>query len=448
MRNVVMPSDFVPQKIHTVSELNAHVKGLIEAGFDAVWVRGEISNFKTYPSGHHYFTLKDAGAQVSAVMFKGMSRLLKFRPEDGMGILARGRLTLYEARGQYQMVVDHLEPDGVGALQVAFEQLKKKLDQEGLFDQARKRPLPFLPRCVGVVTSQAGAAIHDILTVIQKRFGGMAVQLFPVKVQGEGAASEIARALDYFSGSGTVDVVILGRGGGSLEDLWAFNEEAVARAIFNCQVPVVSAVGHETDFTIADFVADVRAPTPTAAAHQVVPSKLKLLARIEALRFSLLQKTRSRLQFMRQSVRERARRIPSPLKLWQAWRLRLVDREDHLYQSVVLGIRRERLKLNGMRQLLRGPQNDIALFKKNLERIELEFKNAGERLLLQHQHRLSQNRLQLELLSPKKILQRGYVIAKRPDGKVLPRREELKPDDKLKLVFYDGETDVVVEHDK
>ena len=265
----------------TVSELTADIRAVLESGFVDVHVEGELSNCRLWQTGHLYFTLKDSAAQLRGVMFRSAVRTLKFKPEDGQHVVVRGRLSVYDAKGEYQIVCDRMEPHGLGALQLAFEQLKKKLEAAGLFDAARKRPLPVLPRKIGVVTSLDGAAIRDIISVLRKRYPQAHVVIRPARVQGEGAAADIARGLRMICAIDGVDVVIVGRGGGSVEDLWAFNEEVVARAIANCSVPVISAVGHETDFTIADFVADLRAPTPSAAAECVVSRRDEFVARID-----------------------------------------------------------------------------------------------------------------------------------------------------------------------
>ena len=261
------------RRVLTVTELTAAIRGLLETSFGDVWVEGEISNCRVWNTGHMYFTLKDGGAQIKAVMFRSAVRYLKFKVEDGQHVVARGRLGVYDPKGEYQIVCEHLEPRGLGALQLAFEQLKKRLQAEGLFDPARKRPLPSLPRKIGIVTSLDGAAIRDIIQVLRRRHPNAHLVIRPTRVQGDGAADDIARALRAIAKVPGVDVVIAGRGGGSIEDLWAFNEEIVARAIAACPVPVISAVGHEVDFTIADFVADLRAPTPSAAAELVVAAK-------------------------------------------------------------------------------------------------------------------------------------------------------------------------------
>ena len=265
----------------TVSQLTSDIRHLLESEFARVTVEGEISNCRPWTTGHVYFTLKDAGAQIRAVMFRSAARGLKFRLEDGQRVIARGRVGVYDVKGEYQIVCDRLEPTGAGALQVAFEQLKRRLDAEGLFATARKRPLPFLPRKIGIVTSLDGAAVRDIVTVLHARYANAHLVIRPARVQGDGAAADVARGLTAIARVPGVDVVIVGRGGGSIEDLWAFNEEVVARAIAACPVPVISAVGHETDFTIADFVADYRAPTPSAAAGAVVGRKDQVCAQVE-----------------------------------------------------------------------------------------------------------------------------------------------------------------------
>jgi exodeoxyribonuclease VII large subunit len=293
------------RRVYTVSELTAGIKGALEGAFPAVWVEGEISNLRVPSSGHAYFTLKDEGAQISAVLFRSRGRRVRFEPEDGMRVLAFGALDVYAARGQYQLVVELMEPQGLGALQLAFEQLKRKLEAEGLFDDGRKRKLPVYPRVIGIVTSPTGAAIRDMLNIIGRRFGDLRILIAPVRVQGDGAAAEIVQALVNLQEMAELDVIVVGRGGGSIEDLWAFNEEAVARAIVACRVPVISAVGHETDFTIADFVADLRAPTPSGAAELVVREKLAVVARLADLYDRLTQAItadvtahRERLEFL------------------------------------------------------------------------------------------------------------------------------------------------------
>jgi exodeoxyribonuclease VII large subunit len=290
------------RRILTVTELNVRVRDLLETEFVEIWVEGELSNCRVWNTGHLYFTLKDSTAQVRAVIFRSAVRYLKFKPTDGLRVVARGRLSVYEPKGEYQLVCEHMEPHGLGALQLAFDQLKKRLQQEGLFDASRKRPLPSLPRKIGVVTSLDGAAIRDIINVLRRRYANVHLIIRPTRVQGEGAATEIARGIGTIGRVPHVDVVIVGRGGGSIEDLWAFNEESVARAIAACPVPVISAVGHETDFTIADFVADLRAPTPSAAAELVVTAKDEFVGRINRLRDRIGAAVGARVQGRSQRV--------------------------------------------------------------------------------------------------------------------------------------------------
>src|SRR6185369_15770810 len=302
---------FAEKTILTVPRLTALLRGVLEENFEQVWVEGEVSNLSQPTSGHIYFTLKDPGAQLRCVMFKSSARNLKFRLTNGMGLIARGRISVYDQRGEYQLMCEYLEPAGVGALQLAFMQLKERLAKEGLFDESHKRPLPAFPRRVGVITSSTGAAIHDILNVLKRRFASLEILLYPVRVQGEGAAVEIARVIDEMNRLGLADVLIVGRGGGSLEDLWAFNEEVVARAVHRSKLPVISAVGHETDWTICDFAADLRAPTPSAAAELVIASAEELRGKVEALshRLRLLMEHRlaaleARLESMRRALHD------------------------------------------------------------------------------------------------------------------------------------------------
>src|SRR2546425_9025258 len=290
------------RRVYTVSELTVRVRDLLEGEFFEVWVEGELSNCKVWSTGHLFFTLKDASSQIRGFMFRSALRYLKFKPADGLRVVARGKLSVYEPKGEYQLVCEHLEPQGLGALQLAFDQLKKRLQDEGLFDAARKRPLPALPRKIGIVTSLDGAAIRDIIKVLSRRYANAHIVIRPARVQGDGAAVEIAQGIRAIGRVAAVDVVIVGRGGGSIEDLWAFNEEIVARAIARCPVPVISAVGHETDVTIADFVADLRAPTPSAAAEMVVARHDEFCGRIDRLHDRLLAAVRGRHQGLSRRV--------------------------------------------------------------------------------------------------------------------------------------------------
>jgi exodeoxyribonuclease VII large subunit len=312
---------------YTVSELTAELKVLLEEVYPAVWVEGEISNLRRPTSGHLYFTLKDDRAQIRAVMFRGRNQRLRFRPEDGLAVLVHGTLSIYEPRGEYQVVVEAMEPKGLGALQLAFEQLKARLAAEGLFDEARKRPIPLLPRRIGIVTSPTGAALRDILQVLERRFATVDLLIHPVPVQGDQAPPEIEAALDALNRRGDLEVIILARGGGSLEDLWAFNEERVARAIARSKIPIISAIGHETDFTIADFVADLRAPTPSAAAELVIARKGEIAQRLDDLWARMLGVVEHRVAAARQraTALERHLRLLSPVDRVRLQRERLAE---------------------------------------------------------------------------------------------------------------------------
>src|SRR5262250_214768 len=287
------------RRIYSISELSFEIREMLERRFTDIWVEGELSNFKTSAAGHLYFTLKDDRAQLNSVCFRNTARLLRFRPENGKRFRARGRVSAYEGRGEYQLIVEVLEPAGLGALQLAFEQLKEKLDKEGLFKQERKRPIPAFPRKIGIVTSPKSAALRDILTVLKRRHNAVNVLIFPAEVQGDSASLQVMEGIDYLSRSTDVDVIIVARGGGSMEDLWPFNEERIARAIVRSQKPVISAVGHEVDFTIADFVADVRAATPSAAAEIVIQSKVEIADRVRQLETRLESQMKYRLSDMR-----------------------------------------------------------------------------------------------------------------------------------------------------
>ncbi|MBI3062678.1 MAG: exodeoxyribonuclease VII large subunit [Deltaproteobacteria bacterium] len=382
----------------TVSELTQIIKGTLERELEPCWVVGEISNFRIPPSGHLYFTLKDDKSQISAVMFRRQGQGLGFQPENGMEVFCFGRVSVYPVRGDLQLYVESMEPKGRGALYLAFEQLKKRLAEEGLFAVERKRPLPFLPASIGLVTSLQGAALRDMLRILGDRFPDRRIVIRPVKVQGDGAAAEIAGAVTELGRSGEVEVMIVGRGGGSLEDLWAFNEEVVARAIFAAGVPVISAVGHEIDFTIADFVADHRAPTPTAAAEMVVPRKADLMERVEELRGRLLREIQGRLDQEREAWAGLARRLADPRRRLQENQMRL----DEL--SLALGRR----------------------FQDHLDRLK---------------SRLTQGVGRLSSLSPLAVLERGYSIAhKMPEGLIMKDSAPLKIGDLLRITFARGKS--------
>jgi exodeoxyribonuclease VII large subunit len=306
--------EITEQRVYSVSELTKAIKGELEEQFSSIWVEGEVSNLATPQSGHTYFTLKDESSQIRAVIFKYMGSRLKFQLENGMQILARGGVSVYEPRGEYQLIVDYAEPRGAGALQLAFEQLKKRLAEEGLFDKKYKKPIPLLPKKIGVVTSPTGAAIRDILNIVTRRFANVHILIAPVRVQGTEAPSEIVRAIETLNRLPDVDVLIVGRGGGSLEDLWAFNDETVARSIFTSRIPVISAVGHEIDYTIADFVADLRAPTPSAAAELVVQNKENLIYTVNTLLTRLQNTLVNFISRLKETAEQYTLRLQDPRK--------------------------------------------------------------------------------------------------------------------------------------
>ncbi|HET8549656.1 MAG TPA: exodeoxyribonuclease VII large subunit [Bryobacteraceae bacterium] len=416
--------DWGPQrKLYSVSELNALIRGLLDDHFGDIWVSGEISGVRPATSGHVYFTLKDREAQLRCVCFRSTARYLKFRPQDGMAVLARGRIDVFEARGEYQLIVDALEPQGHGALQLAFEQLKKKLAGEGLFDTGRKRPLPKLPERIGIVTSPAGAVIQDMLNILTRRFPGLHIRLFPAQVQGEGSVESVCRGIEYLSRSGWAQVLIVARGGGSLEDLWTFNEEAVARAIAACSVPVISAVGHETDFTIADFVADMRAPTPSAAAELVVCTREQLIEQVLGCRRQLEQAIRFRLSVAARRLHERG--VDRAIALLHRRTGRGAQRIDEL----------EYCLRDHARARLRRSREQWQELDARLRRTDLRLRFAASRARLNEVERGAQRSIESRLnrargglaaieahltqLSPLRVLERGYAIVQRPDGAVI-----------------------------
>jgi exodeoxyribonuclease VII large subunit len=408
--------DWEPERrFYTVSELTGELREFLSSHFADVWVSGEISGAKLPSSGHYYFTLKDEIAQIRCVCYRMTARYLRFKPQDGIAVLARGRLDLYDARGEMQLVVEMLEPQGHGALQLAFEQLKKKLATEGLFDAARKRPLPPLPERIGIVTSPSGAVIRDFLRILERRCPGRHVRLFPAQVQGEGAAAQIAAGIDYFSDSGWAEVIVIARGGGSLEDLWAFNEERVARAIAASAVPVISAVGHETDFTIADFVADLRAPTPSAAAELVIATRESLVERLEGCEYKLRQAARLHLALA-------ARRLhgvivdPGRLHRTIGRRMQRVDELEYRLKDLVRGsVERRKRAIDALTGRL--ARCDVRLRFSEIGRRLEALSNRAEQLI---RNRISRARglygpleAHLVQLSPLKILDRGYAIVER-----------------------------------
>jgi len=430
-----------PSQIYTVSRLTAEIKTLLEDRYPFIWVSGEVTNFVRAGSGHFYFALKDDKAQIKAVMFRGQTRGVKFLPENGMHLCGLGRVSVYEPRGVYQIIFEFLEPQGVGALQVAFEQLKNRLAAEGLFDARHKKPLPPVPRCVGLITSPAGAALQDLLQIMGRRFPNLAVEILPVRVQGQGAAEEIAAALVLANLRATADVIIVARGGGSLEDLSAFNTEAVARAIFASRIPVVSAVGHETDFTIADFVADLRAPTPSAAAELVVPLKSELTARCRGVYALLLQAMLRLLAARRDALGQTRRALVDPRKRLQDLRLRLDDHLGRLQRAGIrdLQMRRERLSWRVKKLFAHSPLERVRRHKATIELINSKITNFMHKNYIIKKSRLNAAAGKLSALGPPAVLARGYSITRSlPDGRVVRDSRQVDIGQVLRVIVAKG----------
>jgi len=432
------------RRIYSVSELTGSIRELLESSFGDLWIEGEISNCRAWNTGHVYFTLKDSGAQIKAVMFRSAVRYLKFKLEDGQHVIARGRLGVYDPKGEYQLVCEHVQPRGAGALQVAFEQLKKRLQGEGLFDTARKRPLPVLPAKIGIVTSLDGAALRDILKVLGRRHATAHVVIRPARVQGEGAAAEIAAGIRELAKVRGVDVLIVGRGGGSMEDLWAFNEEPVARAIQFCPVPVVTAIGHEVDFTIADFVADLRAPTPSAAAEMVLAAKTEFCARIDHLQQRLVAGVHGQLQRRRLTLQGLERR-----RGFGTWPARLALRGRHVAElshelraaigAILIGKERQhravraRLDAHDMRRRL------VAI-RAQLSAAEARLRAAAARRHERAQARVGTLAARIETLSPLAVLGRGYAVCWNADRTAIVRRASaVQPGDHVRVRLHEGE---------
>ena len=439
---------FKQRRVLTVSALTSLVRGLLEDNFDQVWVEGEISNLASPQSGHCYFTLKDAGAQLRCVMFRGAARTLKFTPKDGMRVLTRGRLTLFEPRGEYQLVAEYLEPQGIGGLQLAFIQLKEKLAKEGLFSELHKKEIPKLPRRIGVVTSPTGAAIRDVLTVLSRRFANVEILISPVRVQGEGAAREIASAVDDLNRVGNIDVMIVGRGGGSLEDLWAFNEEVVARAIHRSAIPVISAVGHEVDFTIADFVADLRAATPSAAAELAVRSKKELTAELDALAHRLDVSQLRRLERSRALVTALGRAIADPTRILGHLSQRVDSLDARLVREagLMLDDASERIVTLSARLARLSPALTLQQSGERLATLSLRMDHAMKRRLACAAESAGLAAGTLNAVSPLATLARGYSIARKlPARFVVTHSRQIAPGDRLELTFASGSALCTVE---
>lgn len=430
------------RRVWRVADLVSAVRTVVERSYTDVWVEGEISNFRMSESGHMYFALKDGDALLRVVMFRMQARLLRFKPDNGMQIIARGRVTIYDQRGELQLSAEFLEPVGAGALQLAFEQLKNKLAQEGLFDNSRKKAVPQLPRRIGIVTSPRGAALQDMLNVLARRHESVGILIYPAQVQGEFAASEVSAGIRYFNRAKDVDVIIVARGGGSIEDLAAFNDEGMARTIAGSRLPVISAVGHETDFTIADFVADLRAPTPSAAAELVIESKHQLAEHLAHLHQRLARATRYRL-LMAKSQLDRLAQHGAFARIQDVIARRAQRLDELIYR---MGAAHQRLLHDYRRRL------DIAAarvrhfdFRRSLAATRAKLESGGDALartmralLAQHRARLNQSAATLEALSPVKILDRGYALVFDSTGALVKDASRLSPGDEVSAQLSQG----------
>jgi exodeoxyribonuclease VII large subunit len=435
-------------RVYSVSELTREIQGVLEGRFPSLLVQGEVSNLRAPSSGHIYFTLKDSGACLDAVLFRTEARRLRFEVRDGISLVARGRLALYAPKGGYQLICDGVEPLGAGALQVAFEQLKEKLHKEGLFALERKRKLPFIPRRIAMVTSPSGAAVHDFLRVLHRRFPGLPVLIVPARVQGEGAAQEIARGITRAGRQRRVEVVVVARGGGSLEDLQAFNEEVVARALAACPVPTVSAVGHEVDVTMADFVADARSPTPTAAAELLAPVKAELLADVAQRKARLLRALRGQIE--RKKAQLDKMRIADPRRLIGDRKLRLDRLRQRLEDAfhAQLALRTSRLSRLRERLQTQHPREKLHRLHREVARLQERLRALAQKALAARKHRFEGLKGRLETLSPLQVLARGYSVTFDTRGRALTSASQVQPGEQVRVRLHQGELSAQVLEEK
>lgn len=432
--------------IISVAELNRRAREFIEAGFPLLWVAGEISNFTRAASGHCYFSLKDSAAQVRCVFFRHKAALIDWKPENGMQVEVRALPTLYEARGDFQLTVEGMRRSGLGALFEAFERLKRKLELEGLFDPSRRKPIPEFPNAVGVVTSPQAAALRDVLTTLARRMPGIRVVLYPTPVQGEGAGERIAQAIRAASARKEVEVLIVCRGGGSMEDLWAFNEEVVARAIVDCAMPVVSGVGHETDFTIADFVADARAPTPTSAAELVSPNRAELLARLGVLWGRLSRDVERALNTHMQHLDYLGKRLVHPGERIEAESRQMVQLANRLRSAAMHGLDAAAWNLSGLVHRLRSARPDVDAHVARQQALSLRLQHGQARVLEQHEARLVKMQASLGHLNPQAVLERGYSIIEKTGGQIVRSAQQIAAGEPLRLTFARGAAQAHVDH--
>jgi exodeoxyribonuclease VII large subunit len=429
----------------TVSELNRRARGLVESGLPLLWVAGEISNFVRATSGHCYFSLKDAQAQVRCAFFRHKAALLDWQPENGMQVEVRALPTLYEARGDFQLTVETMRRSGLGALYEAFERLKKKLEQEGLFDAARKKPVPGFPRRIGVVTSPKAAALRDVLTTLARRMPSIPIVIYPVPVQGEGAGGKIAQAIRAASSRAEVDVLIVCRGGGSMEDLWAFNDEALARAIADCALPVVTGVGHETDFTIADFVADARAATPTAAAEMASPNRVERAAQLRMIGARLARNLRRQLETRMQHLDYLGKRLVHPGERIRDRQRQLAQLAGRLRSAGGRAFESATWRIADLLGRLRGGRPAFDALAASRQALALRLGLGHARLLELHAQRLAKLGANLDHLNPRAVLERGYSIVAAADGRIVRTAAELAVGDSLRLTFAHGTAGARVE---
>lgn len=427
--------------VFTVTQLNRRARQLLETHLPLIWVEGEISNLSRPGSGHWYFTLKDEQAQVRCAMFRNRNSLVRFQPAHGDHVLMRCRVSLYEGRGDYQLIVEHMESAGYGALQRRFDELRAKLAGDGLFDEIHKKPLPTQPQHLGIITSPTGAALQDILAVLRKRFPALPITVYPASVQGNKAAAEIVAAINAANRHGQCDVLIVGRGGGSLEDLWPFNEEIVARAIFASQVPIISAVGHETDFTIADFVADLRAPTPSAAAEIVSPDAEQLLRHLRRAQLALEQAMQRVLQRKGQQLDWLGQRMVSPARRLELWQQRLEHLQQRLSATMIRDLTAQQHRLERLEARLQQRHPELAhrRLSEHLTLLDQRLNQAMERRLANHRQRLAQGAGLLQALSPLQTLERGYAIVRDARGGVVRSVTQATIGDTIDVHLSDGE---------
>ncbi len=427
--------------IYTVSDLNSEIKSLLENNFPFLWITGEISNFRIPASGHYYFTLKDNESQISSVMFRGQNRKLKFELEDGLKITGMGRISLFEPRGTYQIILEYVEPEGVGALQIAFEQLKEKLQTEGLFDEKHKKPLPFLPQKIALITSPTGAVVHDMIEITNRRYPGIQLVIIPTIVQGKNAVNEIISGINLLNQHSSIDLAILARGGGSLEDLQAFNSEKVSRAVFNSGIPIISAVGHETDFTIVDFVSDLRAPTPSAAAELAVPNKLDLIKIIDEKQKLLKNSMNRMFKNLILRLNEIQKRLIDPKRKIIDLRLKTDDYTTRLYHRINHYVQHEKEKLSWRIDNLysNNPILYINFLNDKLDTTKAHFYNNISIYFNNCQSALREMSIKLDTLNPAAILSRGYSITRSiPEHAVVRDSEEVTNQQDVEVLLAKG----------